>query len=84
MTIVKLCRRFLVPALGLTLLLVPAGQPGAAEGVGRVVVTPARVTAGSTSTFTLTFIADTGSLEGQTLLDIPRGDRKSTRLNSSH
>jgi hypothetical protein len=73
LTIVKLCRRSLVPALGLTLLLVPAPQPSAADGIGRVVVTPARVTAGSTSTFTLTFIADTGALEGQTLLDIPRG-----------
>lgn len=73
MTIVKLCRRALVPIFGAALLLVPAQQPGADDGVGRVVVTPARVTAGSTNTFALAFTADTGALRGQTLLDIPRG-----------
>jgi hypothetical protein len=71
--IVKHCRRLLVPALGLTLLLAPAGSPPAADGVGQVIVTPARVTAGSVDTFTLVFTADSGPLEGQTLLDIPRG-----------
>jgi hypothetical protein len=70
---VKLSRRALVPVLGLALLLVPAQGPSADEGVGRVAVTPARVTAGSTNTFTLVFTADTGPLQGQTLLDIPRG-----------
>jgi hypothetical protein len=61
-----------VPVLGLALLLVPAESP-AAPGVGRVEITPNRVAAGSTNTFTLTFTADTGPLQGQTLLDIPRG-----------
>jgi hypothetical protein len=73
LTIVKHCRRALVPVLGLVLLLVPAQQPSAADGIGRVVVTPTRVIAGSTNTFTLVFTADAGPLDGQTLLDIPRG-----------
>jgi len=71
-TTVKLHRRALVPVLGFALLLVPAQSP-AAPGVGRVDITPNRVAAGSTNTFTLTFTADTGPLQGQTLLDIPRG-----------
>jgi hypothetical protein len=70
--IVKLHRRALVPVLGLVLLLVPAQSP-AAPGVGRVDVTPDHVAAGSTNTFKLTFTADTGPLQGQTLIDIPRG-----------
>src|SRR2546421_4695119 len=73
MTIVKHCRRILVPVFGLVLLLVPAQQPTAADGIGRVDVTPARVAAGSTGAFTLVFTADTGALDGQTVLDIPRG-----------
>jgi hypothetical protein len=71
-TTVKIYRRALVPVLGLALLLVP-GQSSAAPGVGSVEVTPDHVAAGSTNTFKLTFTADTGPLEGQTLIDIPRG-----------
>jgi len=70
--IVKFHRRALVPVLGLALLLVPAQSP-AAPGLGRVDVTPDHVAAGSTNTFKLTFTADTGPLQGQTMLDIPRG-----------
>jgi hypothetical protein len=70
--IVKLHRRALVPVLGLAVLLLPAQTP-AAPGVGRVDVTPDHVAAGSTNTFKLTFTADTGPLQGQTLIDIPRG-----------
>jgi hypothetical protein len=73
MTIVKHCRRALVSVLGVVLLLVPAEQPPAADGIGRVDVTPARVAAGSTGTFTLVFAADAGDLNGQAVLDIPRG-----------
>lgn len=73
MSIVKHCRRALVPVLGLVLLLVPVQAPTAAEGSGRIDVTPARVAAGTTNTFTLTFTADDGPLVGQTLLDIPVG-----------
>jgi hypothetical protein len=72
MAIVKLYRRALVPVLGLVLLLVPAQSP-AAPGVGRVDITPDRVAAGTTNTYKLTFTADTGRLQGQTLVDIPRG-----------
>ena len=56
----------------LGLLLVPA-QPLAADGTGRMTISPVRVAAGSTNTFTLTFAADTGPLKGQTLVDVPRG-----------
>ena len=72
MTIVKLYRRALLPVLGLALLILPAQSP-AAPGLGRVDITPDHVAAGSTNTFTLTFNADTGPLQGQTLIDIPRG-----------
>jgi hypothetical protein len=71
--IVKVHRRAVLLVLGLALLLVPVQQPAAAPGVGSVVVTPNKVAAGSTNTFKLTFTADTGPLQGQTLLDIPRG-----------
>jgi hypothetical protein len=71
--IVKLHRSALVPVLGLVLLLVPAQSPAAAPGIGRVDVTPDHVAAGSTNTFKLTFTADTGPLQGQALIDIPRG-----------
>ena len=72
MTIVKLYRRALLPVLGLVFLLVPARSP-AAPGAGRVDVTPDHVAAGSTNTSKLTFTADTGPLQGQTLIDVPRG-----------
>ena len=66
--------RVLIPVLGLALLLMPAQSPAAvAPGVGRVDITPDHVAAGSTNTFKLTFTADTGPLQGQTLIDIPRG-----------
>ena len=38
--------RALAPAVGLALLLVPAQAPPAADGIGRVVVTPDHVAAG--------------------------------------
>jgi hypothetical protein len=68
----KLNLRAILPVLGFLILLVPAQGP-AAPGVGRVVVTPTHVVAGSTNTFKLTFAADTAGLQGQTLLDVPRG-----------
>jgi hypothetical protein len=73
--IVQLNRRVIVPVLGLALLVVPAQHPAAATGVGvgSVVVTPNRVAAGSTNDYKLTFTADSGPLQGQTLVDIPRG-----------
>ena len=71
MSIVKHCRRALVPVFGLVLLLVPAPSL-ADDGAGRVDVTPAHVVAGSVSTFTLAFTADT-ALAGQTLIDVPIG-----------
>jgi hypothetical protein len=72
MSIVKHCRRALVPVFGLVLLLVPA-QSLADDGAGRVDVTPAHVAAGSVSTFTLAFTADDAALAGQTLINVPIG-----------
>lgn len=71
----KLHLRALVPLLGLVLLLLPAESPAATPGigVGRVDITPNHVAAGSTNTFKLTFTADTGPMQGQALIDIPRG-----------
>jgi hypothetical protein len=73
MSIVKHCRRALVPVLGLVLLLAPAEATTADEGTGRVDVTPARVAAGTVGTFTLTYTADGGPLAGTTLIDVPPG-----------
>jgi hypothetical protein len=73
MSIVKHCRRALVPVLGLVLLLAPAEATTADEGSGRFDVTPARVAAGTVSTFTLVFTADGGALDGTTLIDVPPG-----------
>jgi hypothetical protein len=72
MSIVKHCRRFLLPVLGLVLLLAAAPSP-AADGSGSVVVTPARVAAGNVNTFTLVYTASAGPLVGQTLIDVPPG-----------
>jgi hypothetical protein len=73
MTILKHCRRALAPVLGLALLLVPAQAPPASDGVGRAVVTPDHVAAGSSGSFTLAFTADSGPLVGQAVVDVPRG-----------
>lgn len=73
MSIRKHYRRALAPVFGLALLLVPAPAPPAADGIGRVVVTPNHVVAGTIGTFTLAFTADDGPLVGQAVLDIPRG-----------
>jgi hypothetical protein len=73
MTLTKLCRRALAPVLGLALLLALAPAPPAADGVGRAVVTPGHVAAGSSGTFTLVFTADTGPLVGQAVVDVPPG-----------
>jgi hypothetical protein len=67
----------LIPTLGgLVALLVLAGTSGAAArvGVGKMTVTPTRVSAGSTGNdLTFVFTADSSALSGQTLVDIPRG-----------
>jgi hypothetical protein len=64
--------RMLAALLG---LLVIAGPSGAASrvGIGKMTVTPNRVTAGSTGNeFVFTFTADSAALSGQTLVDVPR------------
>jgi hypothetical protein len=69
----KLCTRALVPVAGLVLLLGFAQAPTASDGIGRVTVTPTKVSAGSTQTFTFSVAADSGALDGQALVDIPSG-----------
>jgi hypothetical protein len=73
MSITKNFRRALVPVVGLGLLLCFAPGPTASDGIGRAVVTPNHVVAGSTGTFSLVFTADNGPLVGQAVIDVPRG-----------
>ncbi|HEY2939286.1 MAG TPA: hypothetical protein VGJ27_05710 [Gaiellaceae bacterium] len=67
--------RTLLPALAALLgLLVVAGSSGAAGriGVGKMTVTPNRVSAGSAGNdLTFTFTADSAALTGQTIVDVP-------------
>ena len=68
--------RALTPALAALLgVLALPGAHGATSpnGVGRMSVTPAIVSAGTTGTFTFTFTADSSSLRGVTTVDVPRG-----------
>jgi hypothetical protein len=67
-------------------LLILAGSSGAAArvGVGKMTVTPNRVTAGSTANdLIFTFLADSASLSGQTIVDVPRGWTPPQRTNPS-
>jgi hypothetical protein len=70
-------KRTLLPALAALLgLLVVAGSSGAASriGVGKMTVTPNRVSAGSPGNdLTFTFTADSAALSGQTIVDVPAG-----------
>lgn len=72
----------LCAALG---VLVLAAATGAATrvGVGRMSVTPTRVTAGSTNDLSFSFTADSAPLTGTTLVDVPRGWTKPQRTNAS-
>ena len=66
-------------------LLVLASASGAASrvGVGKMMVTPTRVTAGSTNDLSFAFTADSAPLIGTTLVDVPRGWTKPQRTNAS-
>jgi hypothetical protein len=69
-------RRNLATLCALVGLLALAGASGAAVrvGVGKMTVTPNRVTAGSTGNeLIFTFLADSSALSGQTIVDVPRG-----------
>jgi hypothetical protein len=56
------------------LVLASAGSAGTRVGVGRMVVTPNRITAGTTDNeLTFSFTADSAPLTGTTLVDVPRG-----------
>jgi hypothetical protein len=65
-------------------LLALVGSSGAAGrvGVGKMTVTPNRVSAGTTGNeLIFTFLADSAALSGQTLVDIPRGWTRPQRTN---
>jgi hypothetical protein len=67
-------------------LLVLPGSSGAARraGIGKMIVTPNRVTAGSTGNdLTLSFTADSRAMRGQTVVDIPRGWSPPQRASAS-
>jgi hypothetical protein len=66
-------------------VLVLASATGAAVrvGVGKMLVTPTRVTAGSTNDLTFSFTADSAALTGTTLFDVPRGFTTPQRTNPS-
>ncbi len=64
--------------------VVAAGASGAGGtiGIGRMMVLPNTVTAGSTGNeLTFTFLADSSSLRGQTIVDVPRGWSAPQRAN---
>lgn len=67
-------------------VLTLAGSSGAAGrvGVGKMTVTPNRASAGSTGNeLIFTFLADSASLSGQTIVDVPRGWTPPQRTNPS-
>jgi len=67
-------------------VLTLAGSSGAAGrvGVGKMTVTPNRASAGSSGNeLIFTFLADSASLSGQTIVDVPRGWTPPQRTNPS-
>jgi hypothetical protein len=65
------------------LLLASASGAAPRVGVGKMLVTPTRVTAGSTNDLSFTFTADSAPLVGTTLVDVPRGWTKPQRSSPS-
>jgi hypothetical protein len=55
------------------LLLAASGGAAGRVGVGKMTVTPNRVTAGTTTDLSFTFLADSAAMNGTTLVDVPRG-----------
>jgi len=71
----------LLGVLALPAATVEASSP---SGIGRMTVTPTIVTAGSTNNeLTFTFVADSSSLKGQTIVDFPRGWTFPQRTNAA-
>jgi len=66
-------------------VLVLASATGAAMrvGIGKMLVSPTRVAAGSTNDLTFSFTADSSALTGTTLFDVPRGWTTPQRTNPS-
>jgi hypothetical protein len=69
----RILRAFLPLPILAAVGIAAVGPAGSADGVGRMIVTPGRVAAGSVNRLTFTFTADTGALRGQTIVDVARG-----------
>ncbi len=65
------------------LVLAAAGGAASRVGVGKMTVTPNRVSAGGATDLSFTFVADSAALNGTTLVDVPRGWSKPQRSSSS-
>lgn len=65
------------------LVLAVVGGAAVRVGVGKMTVEPTRVSAGSTNELSFTFLADSASLRGTTLVDVPRGWSKPQRTDPS-
>src|SRR5215210_560923 len=82
----KTRNRAITLALAAAAGVLAAGALGAggATGVGRMSVAPNTAIAGSTGNeLTFTFVADSSSLRGQTIVDVPRGWSPPQRSDSS-
>ena len=64
-------------------VLVLATSAGAAKrvGIGKMTVTPTRVTAGTSNELSFGFVADSAPVRGTTLVDVPRGWSKPQRTD---
>ena len=82
MSFPRIARRVLIVV---SLLFCAHGTAAAADGVGRMVAAPERVTAGSTgNTITFTYTADSAALNGQLMFDVaPAWSPPQTRNGSA-
>jgi hypothetical protein len=71
-TLKRVSRALLCTGVGM-LVLAAAGGAAGRVGVGKMTVTPTRVTAGTTTDLNFTFLADSAAMNGTTLVDVPRG-----------
>jgi hypothetical protein len=81
-TVRRVRRAVLCAGIGV-LVVASAGGAASRVGVGKMTVSPTRVSAGSTTDFSLTFLADSAALKGTTLVDVPRGWSKPQQTSPS-
>lgn len=71
----------LIAGLGV-LVLAATGGAATRVGIGKMTVTPSRITAGTTANeLSFVFLADTAPVRGTTLVDVPRGWSKAQQSN---